>query len=457
MGDRAGKHENHHGGAIRSGGASVAADWAFAAVEGWWRARVSASFKGDVSWCTGSRLGSAFSPHLWDGRNGEFGIRSMRPRSSLRHGVERRERHQFGRPAWECGKLRLCDQQRRAGGGRLVVGGAAYATEWSGGNAINLGGLPGYTESGANSISNVGQIVGASVVGGVGIATEWSGGSVINLGGLPGYTESSASGVEDSVGQIVGYSVVGGVAYATEWSGSSVIDLEGLPGSTKNVALGVNNSGQVVGVSVVGGLQYAVEWTGEGTVNLGGLAGFTDSVVASSINDAGQAVGWAFEDGAVEWSAGSVISLGSLPNSIGTAVSINNSGWVVGYSSGLNFYATEWNGGSIVDLGTLPGFAGSFANGVNGTGQVVGWSFGVGPPRPRTLDMDNDASRLRQLGAGRLSLAHDLIGRQARFHSSTRSPPRSHRLHCQPNRARQSWRVGRPRGAPACPDMRISC
>ncbi len=94
--------------------------------------------------------------------------------------------------------------------------------------------------------------MGASVVGGVGIATEWSGGSVINLGGLPGYTESSASGVND-VGQIVGYSVVGGVAYATEWSGSSVIDLEGLPGSTKNVALGVNNSGQVVGVSVVGG------------------------------------------------------------------------------------------------------------------------------------------------------------------------------------------------------------
>ncbi len=77
-----------------------------------------------------------------------------------------------------------------------------------------------------------------------------------------------------------------------------------------------------------------------------------------------------------------MISLGSLPNSIGTAVSINNSGWVVGYSSGLNFYATEWNGGSIVDLGTLPGFAGSFANGVNGTGQVVGWSFGVGPPVP---------------------------------------------------------------------------
>ena len=104
-----------------------------------------------------------------------------------------------------------------------------YATEWSGGKVINLGGMPGSTSSVAEGINNAGQAVGVSIVRGVDYATEWSGGKVINLGGLPGSTFSAAYGINNA-GQAVGESIVGGVAYATEWSGGSVIKLGGLPG-----------------------------------------------------------------------------------------------------------------------------------------------------------------------------------------------------------------------------------
>src|SRR5271166_5315718 len=76
----------------------------------------------------------------------------------------------------------------------------------------------GSTSSSASGINNCGQVVGVSEVGGSYYATEWSGGKIINLGGLPGSTYSSASGIINA-GQVVGVSEVGGSYYATEWSG----------------------------------------------------------------------------------------------------------------------------------------------------------------------------------------------------------------------------------------------
>jgi uncharacterized membrane protein len=117
-------------------------------------------------------------------------------------------------------------------------------------------------------------------------ATEWSGGSVINLGGLPGASESQAFSINDA-GRAVGLSLVGGVSYATEWSGGSIINLGGLPGSTNSIAKGINGAGQAVGVSLIGGGDQAVEWSGGSVISLGG---FPNSQ-ALSINDAGKVVG----------------------------------------------------------------------------------------------------------------------------------------------------------------------
>ena len=97
-------------------------------------------------------------------------------------------------------------------------------------------------------------------MGGESSATEWSGGNIIKLGGLPGYASSSATAINDK-GQIVGYSVVGADAdtYATEWSGGNVINLVGLPGSTESVAAAINDAGQVVG----GGDSHAFLYSGK--------------------------------------------------------------------------------------------------------------------------------------------------------------------------------------------------
>ena len=82
------------------------------------------------------------------------------PKHRLRHGVERRQRHQAGR---------LC---------RIH-------------------------ESNAYGINNAGQVVGYRVSAGLATATEWSDGSIISLGSLPGSTSSVANGINDA-GQAVG-------------------------------------------------------------------------------------------------------------------------------------------------------------------------------------------------------------------------------------------------------------
>jgi len=181
------------------------------------------------------------------------------------------------------------------------------ATEWSGGEIINLGALPGYSQSIAGGINNAGQAVGISYSNLAISATEWSGGKVINLG-LGG-----ANAIND-VGQVVGESngAMGGVS-ATEWSGGSVIDLGGLPGSLNSAAYGINDTGEAVGYSIVGGVQYAVEWSNGSIINLEGLPGFTSSS-ASGINSAGQVVGDSVVGGvayATEWNGGTVINLGT--------------------------------------------------------------------------------------------------------------------------------------------------
>jgi len=243
---------------------------------------------------------------------------------------------------------------------------AISATEWSGGKVINLG------LGGANAINDVGQVVGESngAMGGVS-ATEWSGGSVIDLGGLPGSLNSAAYGINDT-GEAVGYSIVGGVQYAVEWSNGSIINLEGLPGFTSSSASGINSAGQVVGDSVVGGVAYATEWNGGTVINLGPGS-------ASGINDLGQVVG-SGPGGATEWSNGSVVNLGNLPGALGSVGSaINDAGQAAGdtyYDLDGSSIATEWSGDSVIDLGLLPGSSRSFVYGINYSGQVVGESTG---------------------------------------------------------------------------------
>ena len=108
--------------------------------------------------------------------------------------MEWRQHHQFGRSA----RIRFDappTQQFRSGGGKKFCRNDEYAVEWSGGNVINLGGLPGAASTVADAINDTGQVVGTSVVGGVGNAVEWSGGSLITLEDLPSAVGSVAAGI----------------------------------------------------------------------------------------------------------------------------------------------------------------------------------------------------------------------------------------------------------------------
>jgi probable HAF family extracellular repeat protein len=218
------------------------------------------------------------------------------------------------------------------------------ATEWNHGSVIGLGVLPvpGFNSSVASAINNAGQVVGQSscrsVVcsGPIGLATEWSSGKIIDLGGLspPSPTDFLQSSVANSindVGQVVGASTIGvlNVGFteiATEWSDGKVINLGGLAGSNESQAYGINDRGQAVGFSVVGGVEYATEWSNGSVIDLG-------PGVAEAINDAGQVVGLnglgSNVGFATEWSFGSVINLGP-----GEANGINDLGQIVGVSSG---------------------------------------------------------------------------------------------------------------------------
>jgi probable HAF family extracellular repeat protein len=83
-------------------------------------------------------------------------------------------------------------------------------------------------------------------------------------------------------------------------------------------------------------------------------------------------------DHAFLYSNGTMIDLGTLPGGGSFAGSIadgiNDSGQVVGQSAtfGTNDHGFLYSGGTMVDLGTLPGGYNSFARGINSSSQIVG-------------------------------------------------------------------------------------
>ncbi|MDO8458129.1 MAG: PKD domain-containing protein [Burkholderiaceae bacterium] len=146
---------------------------------------------------------------------------------------------------------------------------------------------------------------------------------------------------------------------------------------TSNGSGGINGKGQVAFVDW--NLTRASFYDGTGVQDLGTLGGAYSS--ASTVNDLGQVVGWAYtvsgEGHAFLWTqAGGMVDLGTLggPSSGGAAV--NGSGQVVGYSDTAsgNIHAFSWTQtGGMVDLGTLGG-RNSVAYAVNDSGQVVGYA-----------------------------------------------------------------------------------
>jgi len=151
-------------------------------------------------------------------------------------------------------------------------------------------------------------------------------------------------------------------------------------------ATSINDAGQVVGwFRRPDDALIAFIWQNGVSTNLGSLGGFETQ--AFDINDLGQVVG-AGETSfdrirAFRWQNGVMKNLGSLGGRDSRAFAINNNGHIVG-SSQLTGNPRDPQGnrithaflvrnGVMTDLGTLGGFS-SAALDINDGGQVVGWS-----------------------------------------------------------------------------------
>ncbi|HTY87249.1 MAG TPA: PEP-CTERM sorting domain-containing protein [Candidatus Acidoferrum sp.] len=199
--------------------------------------------------------------------------------------------------------------------------------------------------------------------------------SVTSLGSLGG-ASAFGWGINNN-GQVTGWSATGGSgAHAFLYSGGAMTDL-GTLGGADSYAGGMNNNGQVVGASEYNGSinRHAFLYSGGTMTDLGTFGGAVS--FANAINDSGQVVGVATaSDGtgyAFLYRDGTMSNLGSF-----TPHAINNSGQIVGeaYNNGTDTYhAFIYENGQMLDLNNLipagSGLTLTDAEGINDQGQIV--------------------------------------------------------------------------------------
>jgi uncharacterized membrane protein len=258
-------------------------------------------------------------------------------------------------------EIRAINDAGQLAGQTYFSGKATNAALWSSGGSpvLDLGTVSGASFSTAYSINDFGQTAGTSgfLTGGIAsswVATRWSvdlsnNVTVNNLGKLSDDSDSFAHGINNA-GLVVGESGSDSsrIFQAILWDSSGGMHILDSWGGDNSSAKGINNFNQVVGASKdTLGLYHATQWNWNGSV--------------ATITDLGTPVGW--------------VQSG--------AFAINDNAHVAGIVGddssefpGAMFHATLWDGSGAHDLGALGQL--SFANGINSSDQVVGWTDAAG-------------------------------------------------------------------------------
>lgn len=195
------------------------------------------------------------------------------------------------------------------------------------------------------------------------------------------------------------------IQHSFQWELGKLTDLGTFPGGTSSCSGWISDSGWIAGAATNGKIDpvagfpaiNAALWRNGQLLNLGTFGG--DESLAWSVNDQGQAVGFATNTipdqfaGAVSfyytatqthaflWQNGRMQDLGTLGGPDSDALLINERGQIAGLSITTIDPATQnptvdpflWENGKMIDLGTLGGVSG-YPNMINGQGQIVGFS-----------------------------------------------------------------------------------
>ncbi len=238
----------------------------------------------------------------------------------------------------------------------------------------------------ATGINSSGDIVGFSDNPNVGTrAFLWRNGTMTDLGTLGGSCCAAAYGINDS-GTVVGMVTPSQIPFRYT-SVSGMVRLGPFSPLTLNEVDAINGTGQIVGQGQdfnVPSAPFVAMIYYNGTVQRLAPTELGPSW-PQAVNAFGQAAGFTYDfdpnnTHACLFSGGQVYDLGILPGGFRSeAEGINDSGQVVGFSVTTNFdeRAFIYSAGTMTDLGTLGAPGGySHAYGINNAGQVVGESDG---------------------------------------------------------------------------------
>jgi len=218
----------------------------------------------------------------------------------------------------------------------------------------DLGTLAGDNGSAAEAINACGQVIGTSSLsaGGHLHAFIWTtAAGMVGLGVLPGFTDSAATDI-NNLGQVAGYCIsAGGPGRGFVWSSAAGMHPVGtLPGGLGSNAVGINDLGEIAGTSDTGNANnpHAVRWNRVGVAeDLGVLAGGTTSS-ALAINIFGTVVGSGNCTGSAShafvWNAHTHNGMRDL-----NALIPANSGWELQEAVAINV------AGQIVGVGAVNG------------------------------------------------------------------------------------------------------